>query len=594
MRVNHLSILAIIIGLVGTLTAWSVINQPTATLIANLPHDDRYEYHLGDDEAGTSWWHVRCQIDPQSSSPLQLHALDPQGHGHVLHWDPNALLWRLVSVGERPILLGQGRLEVLPRHLSLIRHGFRFELRAGGQRLVRGYDLSGPPPANSWKLLSEHGSGSTVVEVHNHAYLAAGASQDTEIFHEVLDLLESFKNERHNHVTLHRQANRYIDYFQNREPEHSPAHLWPWIMWAQGSGLINDGFVGDSWDAVLTFIENTAHSEERICVIPGLLMDLQRHICQQAAIIPEHPVRTSRLLNRRTLWMEAVLKVSALLTELSEHSAAAERGHVLSRFDRNLVVLTAQFARVLSGESVGSTPAEVPSWVSARIRILSGRDPQEHPLPEVPRSWFGNEWLLSSFNHLNELIGGFEPPSAINLRVRILETINNDPQPEAALKDLLEKSQADPRIRIISAGLLSLHGSLPIQIGLDYLTQADADGISLIERDPLAYAIYRLILHRKGQPPEGEQPVPSWGLPPGLTPYRQLLDGGFGATTIAFSRPGGTIPPPEALASALAMQEVSGIPPEWHLLTAMPSLRLPLSLIIPPPPQPVPTFTVPE
>lgn len=594
MRINHLSILAIIVGMVGILTTWSVINQPTATLIANLPHDDRYEFQLDDDEPGTSWWHVRCQIDPQSSSPLQLSAVDAQGHGHVLHWDPNSLLWRLVSLGEHTVLLGQGRLEVLPRHLSVIRHGFHFEVRAGGQRLVRGYDLTSPPPATTWKLAAEHGSGGTFAEIHNHLYLAPGTGQDAEIFSEFHDLLTAFASERQNHHRLYERAIRYIDYFKNREPEHNPAHLWPWIMWAQGSGLINDGFVGDSWDAVLTYMENAAHSDEGLCVIPGLLMDLQRQICQQAAHIPDHPVRSSHLLSRRRGWMEASLKVSDLLTELGNHSAAAQRGHVLSRYDRNILILTAQLARVLSGERVSSTPAEVPGWVSARIRVLSGRDPQEHPLPEIPRSWFANEWLLNSLNHLNSMIGGFEPTSAILLRVQILETIAQEAQPEAYLAELLEQSQADARIRIISAGILSLHGSLPAALGLDRLTEADADGVSLIERDPLAYAIYRLIVHRKGQIPDGQQRVPTWGLPPGLTPYRQLLDGGFGATTIAFSRPGGTIPPPEALASALAMQEVSGIPPEWHLLSAMPSLRLPLSLIIPPPPQPVPTFTVPE
>ena len=170
-------------------------------------------------------------------------------------------------------------------------------------------------------------------------------------------------------------------------------------------------------------------------------------------------------------------------------------------------------------------------------------------------------------DQLTSLAGNLSTVKGLATRAQILTAIREQ-QPEQ-LQQALSDETIDPRIGVICHAILAVNGSMPVKGALDALNTKDADGISLVERDPLAYALMRLLHHRRATEIAAlELAAPSWVQPPGLTPYRQLLDGGYGATIIAFSRPGDTISPPEALASAMAMQEVSGIRPDWKLLNS--------------------------
>lgn len=111
-----------------------------------------------------------------------------------------------------------------------------------------------------------------------------------------------------------------------------------------------------------------------------------------------------------------------------------------------------------------------------------------------------------------------------------------------------------------------------------------------IESDPLAYACYRLLLKRRsdprlspGQLTVGNNPISNpTGLPETLSTFAPLLSGTPEATSYAWKVDPAILPPPLALAAALAMQEVAGLRPEWRLLERTPSFTVPLRFLLPP------------
>ncbi|TVR44638.1 MAG: hypothetical protein EA402_06565 [Planctomycetota bacterium] len=594
-RFNQLSILMLICILVLALTLWSVIAQPTATLIVTLPLNDRYEHQLDDAEEATAWWHMQLLADISNvSAGVILSAEGEQGQGHHLHWDPRNLYWRLTRSGSGPHLLAQGQLTNIPRRLSLYRFGYRLEVQADGETIAQSFDFADAPPAQTWRLQLEHEGPQHRMEVHNHVYLASATINDDDHYQQFQDILRSYAGLQHNDLLLYQQASTHIAYFT--EPHHSQSHLWSWLMWAYGSSLIARGPQIDSGGlaAVIDYLRVAGAGSQVISEIPGMLYDLQRATIRQASKIPETPIPAQEFISRRRSWLHAGIRIQDAIDELTAHASARERAHIMSEQDRFLALMNRQVSQFLSSSSTAAMPAEAPSWVTNRTRALTGRLPIEIPLPEIVRDWFPRPWLRPSTEGLLALAGGMGNQQGLLLRAQILSGLRDEPHPDFA--QLIEASAVDARSRIITAAILSVYGAIDADIGYAGLTRQDADGISLMERDPLAYALYRLLFMRQAEAMAQRERSSSWSLPPGLTPYRQLLDGGFGATIIAFSRPGDTMPPPEALAAALAMQEVSGIRPQWELLRALPSINLPLSLLIPPPPpvDPILPHSVPQ
>jgi hypothetical protein len=165
---------------------------------------------------------------------------------------------------------------------------------------------------------------------------------------------------------------------------------------------------------------------------------------------------------------------------------------------------------------------------------------------------------------------------------------------------LLERSagwlgdeQIDGRSRKLLSALLALHGGVPLKEAVDLLATAPEGTTALAERDPLAYALYRLLLYRNRNDVSPDDHVLGFRLPPGLTPHQRLLSGTDEALVIAFDQPGDNLPPSQAVAAALALQEISGLDVTWELLRTLPDLTLPLDLMVPPRRQPVSPYTVP-
>ena len=593
LRLNQLGLLLGMSLVVLILSIWSLIAQPTATLLITLPNAERRAHTLSEDEQSTAWWHMRLLMDGSDvAAGVVASATDGAGLGHQLHWDPKELTWRIVRLGNGPKLLAQGQLSSTPRRLSLYRFGYRLELRVNDRAVLSSYDLTNTPGAKEWALIQEHEGPEHKLEVHNQFYLASVSRSDQEAYQQLTVILDAFISSTQNHNVLYGQAGNIINFLG--EDHNAKPHLWAWTMWAYASRLINRGNsrTTGTLDEAIDYLKISGAGTTAPSEIPGLLLDLQEQAARKAEVVPESPTPASEFIHQRRAWLSTFLRIQDVYQELTSMDDANRRGYASTNHGRFLGLMSTQIALLMSGEKAAANPAEAPSWLTTRIRALEGRLPFERPLPEIQRHWFNHTWQRPAMDRLISLTGNLDNAKGIDVRAKILTAIRED-QPDQ-LQEALSDDQIDPRIRVICHAILAIHGSMPVKGALDALNAKDADGISLVERDPLAYALMRLVHYRRSQEIAAlNLAAPSWVQPPGLTPYRQLLDGGYGATIIAFSRPGDTMPPPEALASAMAMQEVSGIRPDWELLDSLPSFSLPLSLLVPPPITPQTPFVTP-
>ena len=172
LRLNQLSILFATVVLILVLSIWSLIAQPTATLLNILPHAERLEHSLPEGEQSTAWWHMRLLLDSSDiTAGIIASASDGDGRGHQLHWDPKESMWRIIRLGSGPKLLAQGHLNASPRRISLYRFGYRLELRVNDQAIHSCFDMSNAPGASRWQLITEHEGPEHRLEIHNQSYL---------------------------------------------------------------------------------------------------------------------------------------------------------------------------------------------------------------------------------------------------------------------------------------------------------------------------------------------------------------------------------------------------------------------------------------
>nr|MBA3938515.1 hypothetical protein [Planctomycetota bacterium] len=149
------------------------------------------------------------------------------------------------------------------------------------------------------------------------------------------------------------------------------------------------------------------------------------------------------------------------------------------------------------------------------------------------------------------------------------------------------------REALLAQALLALRGFGDANAALQALDpdpkhmDANADGLPLARRDPLAYALYRLIQHRLGDSRGAGKGLldsaPTVTLPDTLSRYDRLLSGRPDAIQEVFLTDPALLPAAQALAAALAMQEVVDVDakPAWKLIDALPCYTLPLGLLAP-------------
>jgi hypothetical protein len=208
----------------------------------------------------------------------------------------------------------------------------------------------------------------------------------------------------------------------------------------------------------------------------------------------------------------------------------------------------------------------------------------------------------------------FEPLPAVAMRATLIEALERGDPAAAALA----VANAPERESVLARALLALAGvgdpkeallSLGAATGAQPPPANAAMAANWARHDPLAFALDRLLRHRldKARPigPEGAggvvppvapvapvapvhlgediraQPV---DLPEALAPFERLLSGRAYATHEIWLHDASVLPPSQALAAALAMQEACGGDPDWTLLKRFPCFTLPLLLMIPGPP----------
>jgi hypothetical protein len=248
------------------------------------------------------------------------------------------------------------------------------------------------------------------------------------------------------------------------------------------------------------------------------------------------------------------------------------------------------------------TPIEAPDWLVSRWRAFAGNDPGgpnfASPIPASPDE---RNPIRPALDHLIQ-IAAFEPVAAVMMRARILDALAAlpaNPTQEAhriveqKALDIARSQTAPAREAVLASALLALRGfGDPAQAlsDLDWdprHVELKGDGtIPWYRRDALAYALYRLIQHRQAEASSSSaanNPLTKPDdLPDGLGPFTRLLSGKPDATHEAWLTDPQVLPPAQALAAALAMQEVAGAPgskPQWGLLDQLPCYTLPLGLM---------------
>jgi hypothetical protein len=213
---------------------------------------------------------------------------------------------------------------------------------------------------------------------------------------------------------------------------------------------------------------------------------------------------------------------------------------------------------------------------------------------------------------------GLSPLTAVRLAAVLHESVADDGRHATGERLLQAYEIAEPRDRELARALSALRrlaaaGAAPDEAVLrevrEALRRLDPDGLlhadggvpadgtaGLVHRDPLAFALaslmevrlQRLAVRLPGAPrPVQAVPEAGSGRFAQLEPFARLLGGRDSATEVIWLHADAVLPPAQALAAALAMQEVRGErPPDWGLLRRLPCFTLPLDFLDPARPAP--------
>ncbi len=243
-------------------------------------------------------------------------------------------------------------------------------------------------------------------------------------------------------------------------------------------------------------------------------------------------------------------------------------------------------------------PAEAPPWLATRWRAFAGGDPEVPRYPEMPGS--RTDPVVLAIELLME--GAvLEPVAAVSMRHGIGLLLGDKEVAQALQEPELPRSRtvlsraahdaalvldkAPAREAAIAQVLLALRGIGSKQA----VVQTMVGGrVPLIDSDPLLFAAVSVLLRRnpdlKDDDHETNIPgtTPVLRIPPELGPFERLLSGRSSTTGEIWLHDPAVLPPAQALATALAMQEAKGAPkPDWGLLNQVRCFTLPLELLIP-------------
>jgi hypothetical protein len=519
------------------------------------------------------------------------------------------------------MVLGVASLDHFPQQVVLLRQGFNLEVWADEVRVLHVLDPQTTAGATFWGFQAAGPmEGSTIslnddrrlLPVDTAKALAGDKTSlqrllsDTTLPHHALFmtrealLLDAEKLANDKAAAL-KVAAVAVGTFSTNDP--ALAELHQWLAW----GEIHVALVRQDFEAATRTTQAlrqliTLTQQHPAGESPGLLMELLDPLAKASARPPSN--RTPEDVVRwREVWLTALAECATAVLASSSPAIPEEW-----RWQLRLIV---HGADCLRSRPPGPTPAEAPAWVVSRWRAFAGGNPGgvsfANPLASAQDD---HNPIRGALDRLIQL-AAFEPGglAAVSLRSAIIDALET-PAPPNAGPESIEDQQRVNRLRALNAldapnapiresalaqAILALRGIGDPELALRKLDHDEhhraptGDGSEpLARRDPLAYALYCLLRHRERTRiqtlPEGPF-SPRERLPDALvSPFGRLLSGQREALQEAWVTDPTVLPPVQALAAALAMQEVLQVdtrPPNWSLLDQLPCFTLPLHLMKP-------------
>lgn len=594
-------ILPLTVVAVAVLSNWAWRSKPPSLLVCRTTARTGALLAAAEPKASAAWRlvvHLDHDIEPPA---WQLHEGAQPGSGYELHWLPQLLAFQLSRVGDRPLLLGTATVDRAPREVSIQRRGARLVLEVDGKRKLDCIDLVAPPVPSAWGFLAAADTGGVTLSLYDERRLLSDdersllsaddpatlqrMAEDTALAtgsgHAIIRarLAVALAGAGGAPEAAQRDAQVALRALGERHPDH-PA-LGAWLRWNEvrlAAARGDEVALEAAFEGLTRFAAGSRAPE-----MPGLLLDLMHVAVERACAPPVKSTPPEAVLAERRRWLRAVAGLGYAAMDIEGPDSAG--GFVAPDSLRWMLRLAVQAADCLAGDSPQPTPAEGPAWLACRWRAFSGRNPGVATLPELPGGWRERNPLVGTIQRLSDL-AGFTPLAAVALRGDVLAAIGRNDR-AAADEAVAKAPPTAARQAALTRALLALRdlaqaGSrgrdLPsVQAALAALAQDDGDGAPLGNDDPLGFALDRLLRHRAARAEATLPGVPQ--VPETLVWAERLLNGKPGAPAESWR----VLPerPLEALAAALAMQEVAGESPNWSLLEQATCFTLPLRLLAP-------------
>jgi hypothetical protein len=621
--------LTLAFGVVVVVSVWSWWVQPETTQLgfARIPGGARSSVVLDNHDADEPrnqpnvTWRMHLRIDPGLKPPGPAWLMfegGRAGDGYELQWQPSRLSLTLTR-GNPALVLGVTSLDHFPQQVVLVRHGFRLEVWVDEVRVLSVLDPQSTPPASAWGFQASGPMEGSTISLHDDRHVlppstVAALAGNAVALQRVLSdpqqpdhalfitrqalVLDAEKTTTEKAAAV-RAATVTISAFSATAP--ALGELRQWLAWGEAQVALarqDPDAAKRSADAVQELIR-LAH-EHPVGESAGLAMELLDRLVRTGSRPPfRAPEDVVRWRNR---WFTTLSDcASAALT----HSSPAIPEEW--RWQLRLISHGADCLRVATPRP---TPAEAPEWVASRWRAFAGGNPGATFSSPIPLLADERNPVRPALERLIQL-AAFEPGgvSAVSMRALILDALDTPAPPSAGPETIVEQrllnrvraleaaqaSTAPAREAALALAILALNGIGDPLAALQALDPDEnhrlptGDGtVPLARRDPLAYALYRLLRYRRhgSGPTHPEGPfAPKEQLPEALvSPFGRLLSGRPEATHEAWITDPTVLPPVQALAAALAMQEVLRLdtsPPNWSLLDQVPCFTLPLRLMKP-------------
>lgn len=591
-------------------------------------------------------WRLHLRLDPGLRPPGSEWVMFEGascGSGYELHWLPDRLSLQVIRAPDR-LILGTTVLEDLPTDVVFVRRGLRLQVWINGRTRLSCVDpASSTPLPTAWgfRAAGGMGDGSSITLIDDRDLLPrnerealawqAGMVLDgrpehlpalLQVRHALL--LDPAQRRTAAEIAL---AGAFGMVLGLSPFDADQASLMAWLDW----GSLRLDLLGPSDDprerereitASLEHLESLARKQPAPESL-GLFLNLLPAFAELACSRSQLPRIPTQVLGERDAWLRLLRHTGQAALRLD-----GDGGAPLPDRWRWQMRLCLNAASCLMGHRPDPLPAEAPDWVVCRWRTLAGSGPGKAVFSgDIPVAADEQNPILPALNRLLDH-AALDPAAAegtarltgmleryaenrdqLNAQGQIDARLACDRAADAILKTMPERQAIIARTLFVIRRLelqdlvdvetaLSLLDPKDIRLAREQELKVRSTGrpmvsnrrLAPIESDPLAYALYRLLLARLTNPRLSQDirtritnPIGNpTGLPETHTTFASLLSGAPEATSFAWKVDPTILPPPLALTAALAMQEVAGLKPDWRLLERTPSFTVPLRFLLPP------------